>query len=72
MADNTVSPRGYGQWRFELYNPQKEIGPFEGILEVSKDFHTVFTVRESGERDYLLNVSSHNVSYVENMKSKKG
>ena len=61
-VDNNVIDRGKGNWIFALYKPEEfEIGPFEGILSVSKDFH--FVQREDDEK-CIVNIPSPNVAYV--------
>ena len=59
--DNSITDRGNGLWVFALYKPEEfEIGPFDGALYVSKDFHSV--QREDGK--YVVNIPSQNVAYA--------
>ena len=69
MAENTLQNRGYGEWQFQLYQPDtvKPLGPFGGNLEISKDFHSVVATNGIS----LFIVPSPNVAYVLN-KAKNG
>ena len=70
---NFMINRGFGKWQFWLYNygiggdkVTKEmtgIGPLEGMLEASKDWHDV----KSSSGKVLVHVPSQNVAYVVNM-----
>jgi len=60
----TRNTRGAGNWSFCIYNPPSNqlIGPFEGELETSKEFHVV--IDKGGT--CLIAVPSPNVAYVIN------
>ena len=57
------SNRGFGYWLFEIYNPNKTIGPFKGFLFINKDHHIIF--EDSSLKVTILNIPSQNVSWVE-------
>jgi hypothetical protein len=66
MAENIIMERGIGSWEFCLYNPipNQKLGPFFGILQISKDFHIVV---DDQDRTLCLGiVPSPNVAYVVN------
>jgi hypothetical protein len=60
----TKNIRGIGNWRFCLYNPPSNqlIGPFQGELETSKEFHII----TDSEGICLIAVPSPNIAYVIN------
>lgn len=69
MADNNVFDRGWGKWVFCIYNPTcgeagNQIGPFEGTLEITKDFHCV--VDDNKDNIYTASIPSQNVAYAIN------
>ena len=66
MAENIVQERGIGNWEFCLYNPtpNEKLGPYFGILQITKDFHTI--VDEENRNCCLVVIPSPNVAYVVN------
>jgi hypothetical protein len=62
MGDNILQERGFGKWVIHLYNPCKEIGPFEGDLVASRDFHTV-KIMNNDEDMVVASIPSPNVAY---------
>jgi hypothetical protein len=63
MSNDITNNRGFGNWIFEIYNPNKLKGPITGYLVITKDHHTVY--EDSGTRKTLLNIPSQNVAWVE-------
>jgi len=64
MAENSLYNRGYGFWKITIYSPQTTLGPYEGILHISKDS---YYIEDSEESDVILvTVPSPNVAYCEN------
>lgn len=61
--DNTSQSRGFGKWKFTTYSPAVSIGPFEGNLFISKDFHAVM----KDTTNCIFNVPSQNVAFVVNL-----
>jgi hypothetical protein len=54
--------RGYGEWQFEIYNPNKVLGPFNGYLFITKEHHVIF--EDEDLLNTIVNIPSHNVSWV--------
>ena len=62
MAEIIPSNRGLGNWKFEIYNPNKELGPFRGYLHITKDHHTIF--EDPKLLNMYLSIPSQNVAWV--------
>ena len=62
---NDVFPsnRGFGNWVFEIYNPNKIKGPYKGFLVITKEHHIIF--EDSELKKTIINIPSQNVSSVE-------
>jgi hypothetical protein len=65
-TDNYVQDRGCGNWLVGIYNPEKEIGPFEGTLTIAKDFHIITA---TGGK-CVASIPNQNISYCLNVKPK--
>lgn len=63
VIENSSQTRGFGKWKFYTYNPPISIGVFEGLLNVSKDFHCVL----KDTNNCLFNIPSQNVAFVINL-----
>lgn len=52
MIDNSnmVSTKGYGKWRITTYRPEQLFGVYEGDLEISKDFHSIWKYDNEGKK----------------------
>lgn len=66
MGENYVDSQGAGAWRFQLYKPEPGpiIGPYQGILTVTKDWHTVLVPLENGGEKVLVRIPSQNIAYL--------
>lgn len=63
MANEILSSnRGLGNWEFEIYNPNKMLGPIKGFLVITKDHHTIY--EDSKLLSTILNIPSQNVAWV--------
>jgi|APCry1669192806_1035432.scaffolds.fasta_scaffold12970_5 hypothetical protein len=63
MANELIpANRGLGNWLFEIYNPNKMLGPVKGYLVITKDHHTIY--EDSKLNITLLNIPSQNVAWV--------
>lgn len=62
----TSSSRGYGKWSLEIYTPSKCLGPIEGYLLITKEYHIIFS--DALMKDTILNIPSQNVAYVQKYK----
>ena len=74
--DNNITELGSGAWMFQVYAPEARVGPIQGLLRRSKDFHTV--VQDSpaqapsnsayrplaAQEKILATFPSQNVAYV--------
>ncbi len=69
MIDNSnmVSTKGYGNWKITTYRPEQLFGTYEGVLEISKDFHSIWEYDENGRRVICIAVFPNpNVAAAEN------
>lgn len=67
MSDILPSSRGEGEWEFEIYNPNKTIGPIKGYLLITKEHHTVFS--DNSYKVMILSIPSQNVALVQRVKN---
>jgi hypothetical protein len=67
MSDILPSSRGEGEWLFDIYNPNKIIGPIQGYLLITKEHHTVFS--DSSYKTMILSIPSQNVAIVQRVKN---
>jgi len=68
--DNYIENRGSGLWKITTYKPEKEFGPYEGWLQVSRDFHVVYKSYDvaNGGANCIASFPSPNVAAAENTK----
>lgn len=68
MANEIIaSNRGLGNWKFEIYNPNKFLGPFQGYLHITKDHHTIF--EDHNLTKMTISIPSQNVAWVQKIKN---
>ncbi len=62
--DNNVQERGFGKWKFVIYQPDNLITAIKGWLTVGKDFHSVYAEMSDGSKKCVASFPSQNVAYV--------